>query len=71
MTNETDISKLSIEESFERLEEILSRMEAEDTGLEQSFQLYEQGLKLIRQTEAGIGQVEKKIKILKDEQENG
>ncbi len=67
--NGQDNTNLTIEESFARLEEILSQMEAEETGLEQSFALYEEGLKLIRQTEDGIDKVEKKIQILKDTQE--
>ena len=43
-------------------------MEDEETGLEDSFRLYEEGLKLIRRAEAGIDRVEKKIRILNEEE---
>ena len=61
---------LSIEESFARLDEILEKMEDEETGLEDSFRLYEEGLRLIRHAESGIDQVEKKIRILNEGEES-
>ena len=60
--------EMTIEESFDRLDEILGKMEDEQTGLEESFRLYEEGLKLIRRAEAGIDRVEKKIRILNEEE---
>lgn len=65
--SETD-KKLSIEESLEQIDEILNRMEAKETGLEESFRLYERGLKLIRDAEAGIDKIEKEIRILNEEE---
>ena len=60
--------EMTIEESFDRLDEILGKREDEQTGLEESFRLYEEGLKLIRRAEAGIDRVEKKIRILNEEE---
>ena len=60
-------SGLSIEESLERIEQLLEKMESDETGLEETFKLYEQGLKLIRDTESSIDKVEKQIKILSGE----
>ena len=65
--SETD-KKLSIEESLERIDGILNRMEAKETGLEESFRLYERGLKLIKDAESGIDQIEKEIRILNEEE---
>ncbi|MDO5776327.1 MAG: exodeoxyribonuclease VII small subunit [Eubacteriales bacterium] len=65
--SETD-KKLSIEESLEQIDEILNRMEAKETGLEESFRLYERGLKLIKDAEAGIDKIEKEIRILNEEE---
>lgn len=62
------VEEMTIEESFDRLDEILEKMEDEETGLEDSFRLYEEGLKLIRRAEAGIDRVEKKIRILNEEE---
>jgi exodeoxyribonuclease VII small subunit len=61
---------LSIEESFARLDEIREKMEDEETGLEDSFRLYEEGLRLIRHAESGIDKVEKKIRILNEGEES-
>lgn len=58
---------LTIEESFEKLEEILAKMEDEETGLEESFRLYEEGLKLVKNAADSIDKVEKQIMILSEE----
>ncbi len=65
---ETVKKKLSIEESLERIDNILEKMESEDTGLEETFRLYEQGLKLIKDAESNIDKVEKQIRILDEEE---
>ena len=59
--------EITIEESFGRLDEILDKMEDQETGLEESFRLYEEGLRLIRRAEGAIDRVEKKIRILNGE----
>ena len=65
--NNEEKDSLTIEQSFEKLEEILGRMEAEDVGLEESFRLYEQGLKLVKSAGDSIDRVEKQIRILSEE----
>lgn len=60
--------KLTIEESLERIDNILEQMESEETGLEDTFKLYEQGLKLIKDAESNIDKVEKQLKILSEEE---
>ena len=62
--------KLTIEESFEKLDEILAKMELDETGLEESFRLYEEGLKLVRHAGDSIDKVEKQIRILSGEDED-
>ena len=59
--------ELTIEACFERLDQILDKMEEEGTGLEDAFRLYEEGLGLVRHAESGIDRVEKKIRILQEE----
>ena len=59
-----DPQELSIEESFERLERILAEMEDEKTGLEDSFRLYEEGVRLLKHAEESVDRVEQKIRIL-------
>ena len=58
----------SIEENLEKIEQVLEQMESEETGLEETFRLYEQGLKLIKDTESGIDKVEKQLKILNEDE---
>ncbi len=65
---ENENSKLTIEQSLEQLEEILQKMEDEETGLEESFRLYEQGLKLVKSAGESIDRVEKQIRILSEEE---
>ena len=57
-----------IEESFRLLDELLERLEDEDTPLEESFELYEKGLKLIKGVESQIDKVEQKLQILGTEE---
>ncbi len=66
--NTADDSSLSIEERLSRIEQVIEQMESDETGLEESFKLYEQGLKLIKDTELSIDKVEKQIKILSEEE---
>ena len=68
MQNDESNKELSIEESFDELEKIFSRMEDEETGLEETFGLYEKGLRLIKNVSSSIDRVEKKITILEEEE---
>lgn len=59
--------KLSIEESIERLEEILEEMEQKDVELDTAFSLYEEGVKLLKDTNERIDRVEKKVLTLSED----
>ncbi|HAL31868.1 MAG TPA: exodeoxyribonuclease VII small subunit [Lachnospiraceae bacterium] len=59
--------KLSIEESFEYLDGILEQMEDEDISLEDSFALYEKGMKVLKEASSAIDEVEKKVKLIDEE----
>lgn len=61
-------NELTIEECLDKLDVLLEDMENSDTGLEETFKLYEQGLKLIKRAESGIDKVEKQLKILDGEE---
>lgn len=53
--------ELNLEESFEKLDEMLSELESPDISLEESFQVYEDGMKLLKQCNEIIDKVEKKV----------
>ena len=55
--------EMTIEESFARLEGI----DSDEITLEESFKLYEEGMKLIKDVSGRIDLVEKKIRILESQ----
>lgn len=60
---------LTLEESFEKLEELLAVLENRDTTLETSFQIYQEGMRLIRSCNEKLDTVEKKMQIINEEGE--
>lgn len=63
--------KLSIEESFEQLDTIIGSLQQGDLSLEESFQKYEEGMKLIKHCSVTIDKVEKKLEIIEQEETEG
>lgn len=59
----------SLEELFEGLEGVISRLEGEEVTLEESFQLYQKGMNLLKQCNTTIDIVEKKVQILDEDGE--
>ena len=59
----------SIEETFAQLDELLEKLEATDTSLEESFACYEAGMKLVKACSDKIDKVEKQMMILQGGEE--
>lgn len=59
---------MTIDQGFEKLGEILEEMEKEEIGLEESFRLYDQGIKLVRQLKNKLDDTEKKLILLQEEE---
>lgn len=55
---------LTLEENFKQLEEMIEKLEDKEIGLEESFFLYEQGMKLLKQCNDQIDRVEKKVMVM-------
>ncbi|MBR1440969.1 MAG: exodeoxyribonuclease VII small subunit [Lachnospiraceae bacterium] len=53
--------QLSLEEQFEKLDGIVADLESPDISLEDSFKRYEEGMKLLKECNAVIDRVEKKV----------
>lgn len=51
----------TLETAFEELDALLSRMEDKDLPLEESFKLYQEGVKLIKFCNGTIDKIEKKV----------
>lgn len=56
--------ELSLEETFEKLNQMLEKLENRELPLEESFQLYKEGMELLRICNEKIDTVEKKIQIM-------
>ena len=59
----------SLEDYIAEVEETVSAMEEGDLPLEEAFRLYEDGVKKLRLAEEAIGSVERKMAVLKGEED--
>lgn len=60
--------KITIEESFASLDTIIEELQNGDLTLEESFQKYEEGMKLIKNCNTAIDKVEKKLEVINGEE---
>ncbi len=56
--------KKTIEQTFAELDELMEKLEASGTTLEESFVYYKEGMKLIRECGEKIDKVEKQMIVL-------
>ena len=56
--------KVSLEESFDSLEQIIDQLQTGELTLEESFQKYEEGMKLIKSCNETIDKVEKQLVVI-------
>lgn len=61
--------KEDLEMMFRDLEEVIEKMENSDVTLEQSFELYDRGMKLLKKCNQTIDEVEKKVLVLDEDGE--
>ena len=59
-------NKKNIEQNFNEVEKIIEAMQKEDVTLDESFKLYNQGLKIIKDCNQQIETIEKQIKIINE-----
>lgn len=55
---------MSFETRISRLEEIVSRLEQDDVGLDASLKLFEEGIEVLRAASAELEKAEGKVKML-------
>lgn len=53
--------EMTLEEAFAVLEDTISRLEEEDIRLEESFQVYQKGMEMLKYCNDKIDKVEKKV----------
>ena len=56
--------EMTIEESFAALDDMVKKLESDKISLEESFRLYEEGMKLVKDVSDRIELVEKKMQII-------
>lgn len=54
----------NLEKSFLQLNEIIKKLESEEISLEDSFSLYQEGIKLLKSCNDSIDKVEKQLIVL-------
>ena len=64
MSNEKNVS---LEERFEHIEEIINKMEMGDITLDESFDLYKNGLEEIKAANAMLETIEKAMLVLNED----
>ena len=67
-TNNTDDRKMSLEEAFKALDDLIELMGDENITLEDSFNDYKKGLELIRFCNESIGRIEGELEILENQE---
>ncbi|HBN57423.1 MAG TPA: exodeoxyribonuclease VII small subunit [Lachnospiraceae bacterium] len=67
MAEEKKDEEFRLEEAFEQIERILERSGDKDVSLEESFSLYQEGMRLLKLCNARIDQVEKKMLLIDEE----
>ena len=63
------LEEQSLEEIFSDLEQTIKKMEEGEISLEKSFQLYQQGMDMLKACNSKIDKVEKKMLLLDEEGE--
>lgn len=54
-------TELTLEQTFERLEDTIGKLQQEDISLEECFRLYKEGMRLIQSCNDKIDSVEKEV----------
>jgi exodeoxyribonuclease VII small subunit len=56
-----ELAALSFEEAYARLEEVVRRLEGDDLTIEQSVELYEEGVRLVQHCNARLDGAELRV----------
>ena len=67
MSEEQKEQGTSLEEKFSEIESIIGRMEEPQIGLDESFRLYQDGVKKLRECNQMLDTVEKKMQVIREE----
>ena len=60
----------SLEDTFDKLEDILGQMESGELTMNESFKKYKEGIELVKKCSLMIDQVEKEMIIINDDKDS-
>lgn len=61
------VKKMTLEQSFESLDNIIGQLQDGGLTLEESFKMYEEGMKLVKNCNDALDKVEKKLIVVDNE----
>lgn len=61
------VKKMTLEQSFESLDNIIGQLQDGELTLEESFKMYEEGMKLVKNCNDALDKVEKKLIVVDNE----
>ena len=64
--NEKQLEKLTIEQSFDKVEEIIRKLETQEISLEESFKQYKIGIEYLNQCNKNIQNIENQVMLLNE-----
>lgn len=62
----TNLQEQTLENLFEQLDNVVEQLESGDASLEESFQLYQKGMQMLKSCSEKIDRVEKQVLILEE-----
>ena len=63
----TEKKAKTLEEALDELNGVLGQLESEESSLEESFSLYQQGIELVRYANAQIDAIEKRCMLIDED----
>ncbi len=60
--------KMTINEGFEKLQAIMEKMDDDSVSLEDSFNLYNEGVKLVKEINGKLDETEKKLIVINEKE---
>lgn len=64
-----EIENLTLEEAFDKIENLMDEMSTEDIALDKSFDLYKEGMELLKHCSEKIELVEKQVQMINEKGE--
>jgi len=64
-----EIENLTLEEAFDKIENLMDEMSGEDIALDKSFDLYKEGMELLKHCSEKIELVEKQVQMINEKGE--